>query len=187
LNNSPNSQIYHRRRLGRDYLKTGFYTECWFPENNMRYIALNDGIDTLKQDNDIAPFKNIQGDHQGKGKILIDEVSSETVKLIFDLAKQGLGASRIRNVLIERKVLTPSAYLHKQNPKYFALKFQKAPKSDFYAWTTVAVERILSNEIYIGNITHYKEISVSFKSKKRQPQPPDKWLTVENTHDPIKY
>lgn len=46
-------------RLGRDYLKTGYYTEVYFPENDVRYIAVNDGIDTLKQDNDIAPFKNI--------------------------------------------------------------------------------------------------------------------------------
>lgn len=46
-------------RLGRDYLKTGYYSEIWFPENGVRYIALNDGIDTLKSDNDIAPFKNI--------------------------------------------------------------------------------------------------------------------------------
>ena len=46
-------------RLGRDYLKTGYYTEVYFPENEVRYIALNDGIDTLNQNNDIAPFKNI--------------------------------------------------------------------------------------------------------------------------------
>ena len=44
-------------RLGRDYLKTGYYTEVFFPENNVRYIALNDGIDTINNDNDIAPFK----------------------------------------------------------------------------------------------------------------------------------
>jgi DNA invertase Pin-like site-specific DNA recombinase len=46
-------------RLGRDYLKTGYYTEVYFLENNVRYIALNDNVDTLNQNNDIAPFKNI--------------------------------------------------------------------------------------------------------------------------------
>jgi len=46
-------------RLGRDYLKTGYYTDVYFPENNVRYIAVNDGIDTQMSDNDIAPFKNI--------------------------------------------------------------------------------------------------------------------------------
>jgi len=46
-------------RLGRDYLKTGYYTDIYFPDKNVRYIALNDGIDTINQSNDIAPFKNI--------------------------------------------------------------------------------------------------------------------------------
>lgn len=207
-------------RLGRDYLKTGFYTECWFPENNVRFIALGDGIDTINQGNDIAPFKNIlnelyakdiskkikaafrvkcmRGDHQGAyapfgyrkhpdivGKLLIDEVSSQTVKLIFDLAKQGYGASRIKTVLYERKVLTPSGYLHTIDSKYYAKRFENAPEYEPYAWSTTAVRRVLDNEIYLGNTTHYREVSVSFKSKKRQIQPPDKWVTVENTHEPL--
>ncbi|GHV03075.1 resolvase [Clostridia bacterium] len=46
-------------RLGRDYIKTGFYSEIFFPDNGVRYIAINDGFDSLKSDNDIAPFKNI--------------------------------------------------------------------------------------------------------------------------------
>jgi DNA invertase Pin-like site-specific DNA recombinase len=46
-------------RLGRDYIQTGYYSEVFFVERQVRYIAVNDGIDTLKADNDIAPFKNI--------------------------------------------------------------------------------------------------------------------------------
>lgn len=46
-------------RLGRNYIETGQYTDFYFPNNNVRYIALNDGIDTFHDDNDIAPFKNI--------------------------------------------------------------------------------------------------------------------------------
>jgi DNA invertase Pin-like site-specific DNA recombinase len=46
-------------RLGRDYIQTGFYSECYFPDHDVRYIAINDGFDSLKSDNDIAPFKNI--------------------------------------------------------------------------------------------------------------------------------
>ena len=46
-------------RLGRDYLQTGYYTEQYFPLHNVRYIAVNDGVDTLIDNNDIAPFKNI--------------------------------------------------------------------------------------------------------------------------------
>ena len=46
-------------RLGRDYIQTGYYTEVYFQQKQVRYIAVNDGIDTNREDNDIAPFKNI--------------------------------------------------------------------------------------------------------------------------------
>ena len=49
-------------RLGRDYIQTGYYTEMYFPDKAVRYVAINDGVDTLKADNDIAPFKNILND-----------------------------------------------------------------------------------------------------------------------------
>ncbi|MCH5212405.1 MAG: recombinase family protein [Oscillospiraceae bacterium] len=47
-------------RLGRDYLKVGFYTEVLFVEKNIRFIAINNGIDSANQtDNDFTPFLNI--------------------------------------------------------------------------------------------------------------------------------
>ena len=49
-------------RLGRDYLQTGYYTEVYFPQNHIRYIAVYDGIDTQIGSNEIAPFKNILND-----------------------------------------------------------------------------------------------------------------------------
>ena len=49
-------------RFGRDYIQTGYYTEVLFPEKGIRYISLNDNVDTARQDNDIAPFKNILND-----------------------------------------------------------------------------------------------------------------------------
>ncbi len=46
-------------RLGRDYIMTGYYSEIYFPSKGVRYIAIADDFDSLKKDNDIAPFKNI--------------------------------------------------------------------------------------------------------------------------------
>ena len=47
-------------RLGRDYLKVGFYTEVMFVEKNVRFIAINNGIDSANQtDSDFTPFLNI--------------------------------------------------------------------------------------------------------------------------------
>ena len=49
-------------RLGRDYIQTGHYTDVYFSRKHVRYIAVNDGVDTSRDDNDIAPFKNILND-----------------------------------------------------------------------------------------------------------------------------
>ena len=53
-------------RLGRNYLQTGYLIEDFFPRNSVRYIAMNDGIDTLRENNDIAPFKNILNEMYSK-------------------------------------------------------------------------------------------------------------------------
>ncbi len=52
---------------GRNYLQTGHLIEDFFPRNGVRYIAMNDGIDTLRDNNDIAPpFKNILNEMYSK-------------------------------------------------------------------------------------------------------------------------
>lgn len=45
-------------RLGRNYLKTGELIEIVFPENGVRYIAINDGVDTAREDNEFTPLRN---------------------------------------------------------------------------------------------------------------------------------
>lgn len=71
-------------RLGRDYIMTGYYTELYFPDRNVRYIAINDNIDTLKNDNDIAPFKNILND------IYIRDLSRKIKTSLRHRAMQGM-------------------------------------------------------------------------------------------------
>ncbi len=46
-------------RLGREYLKTGYYTEIVFPMHDVRFIAINDGVDSINGDNEFAPLKNV--------------------------------------------------------------------------------------------------------------------------------
>ena len=53
-------------RLGRNYLQTGTLIEDFFPRHGVRYIAMNDGIDTMRDNNDIAPFKNILNEMYSK-------------------------------------------------------------------------------------------------------------------------
>lgn len=49
-------------RLGRDHLKVGHFTEIYFPMKNVRYIAVNDGVDTANKNNDIAALKNVMNE-----------------------------------------------------------------------------------------------------------------------------
>ncbi len=50
-------------RFGRNYLKVGFYTEMLFPEKGVRFIAINNGVDSQKQgENDFTPFLNIMNE-----------------------------------------------------------------------------------------------------------------------------
>jgi site-specific DNA recombinase len=55
-------------RLGRDYIGTGYYLEKFFPEKNVRYMAVNDGIDTFSNDsnNDMNPFRSVINDMYAK-------------------------------------------------------------------------------------------------------------------------
>lgn len=46
-------------RLGRDYVAVGHYTDSYFPDHNVRFIAVNDSIDSDEGESEIAPFKNI--------------------------------------------------------------------------------------------------------------------------------
>lgn len=72
-------------RLGRDYIKTGFYIENYFPKNNVRYVALTDGIDTYIDNinNDITPFKAIMNDMYAK------DISKKIRSVYREKQKQG--------------------------------------------------------------------------------------------------
>lgn len=77
-------------RLGRDYIKTGYYIENYFPENKIRYVSILDGIDTYNEtvNNDITPFKAILNDMYAK------DISKKIRSVYKEKQKQGefLGA-----------------------------------------------------------------------------------------------
>lgn len=71
-------------RLGRDYIMTGYYSEIYFESKGARYIALADDFDSLKQSNDLAPFKNILNDMYAR------DISKKIKNAKHQRAKQGL-------------------------------------------------------------------------------------------------
>ena len=71
-------------RLGRNYLESGAYIEIFFPEHNVRYIAINDNVDTLKSTTlEITPFRNLLNDMYAK------DISNKIKSAILTRQKQG--------------------------------------------------------------------------------------------------
>lgn len=119
-----------------------------------------------------------------KGKLIPDEDTRWIVEKIFDLAAHGVGYSKIRSTLDKEQVPTP-AWLDYQRYGMFAHIFEGNPESKRHQWTTTNIRVILLNEVYIRHSVHNKQSTISFKNKKKVYNPKDKWLTVENTHEPI--
>ena len=49
-------------RLGSDYLQVGYYTETYFPDRSIRFIAINDCVDSADGENELAPFRNVMNE-----------------------------------------------------------------------------------------------------------------------------
>ncbi len=194
-------------RLGRDYIETGEYIEKWFPEYNVRYIALTDGVDTFKNDNsnnDIIPFKSILNDMYSKdtskkirtslhtmqkegkwvgGKIALGYMKSpqDKNKLIIN-EKEAETVRTIFNMAYSGKRLYDiKNYLIKNNiPTANQIRYNKQT-----FWENRAIKNILKNPIYIGTTIQNKSSRISYKNRKIRPNPKEQWYIVENTHEPI--
>jgi DNA invertase Pin-like site-specific DNA recombinase len=200
-------------RLGRDYILTGHYMERYFPEHRVRYISLLDGIDTGVDStaNDITPFRaimndmyakdiskkirSVKRDKQRKGlfiggkpvygykmhpteknKIVMDENAAPTVQRIFSLALSGMSCRQIAALLNEEHVPTPATYAHLPIPK-------SGPYSGL--WSSERISEMLQNETYLGHMVQGRSVKSSYKSKKCLKQPPENWVIVKNTHQPL--
>lgn len=202
-------------RLGRDYLKTGYYTEVIFPEYDVRFIAINDDVDTSKGSNEFAPFKNIINEWYAKD-------CSKKVKSAFRTKALngeytgGYPAFGYRKDPDDRHHLVPSEHApivkrmfrmalegvscyhiaktleaeQVPTPRAFLCdKYGKyvanAQVKHPYAWAKSTVYQILSNPIYLGKLVSCRYQTRSFKDKRIVPRPEEDWITVDNTHEAL--
>ena len=108
----------------------------------------------------------------------IDKDTAPTVKRIFEMAAyEGYGYNKISNILRNEKILTPTAYIAKCSGK----SYDKEP----YVWNLTTIRIMLENQVYLGHTVNCKKRKISFKSKRVVKQSEDKWIVVENTHEPI--
>ena len=199
-------------RLGRDYIETGHYIEKYFPSKNVRYIAVNDSIDThIENDSDITPFKAVINDmyakdiskkvrtslktKQLKGEFIgshapygykKDETNKH--KLIID-EQTAVVVRRIFQMFIEtQSIMGIMKQLSLEKiPTPSAIKNLKLTQKGVYKglWNDVIIKRILMNPTYIGNLTQNRTRKVSYKVNKFDNLPKNQWITIPDTHEGI--
>ena len=202
-------------RFGRDYIMVGYYTEIFLPQADIRFIAVNDGVDTEYQvDNDFTPFRNIINEWYAK----------DTSKKIRSVLKAKGNSGKHLSVIppfgykkdpndkekwlidddaaqIVRKIFR--MYLDGNNMGSIARKLTEegieTPK--LYAenrgikhykaatypeiWSRISVEYILSNYEYTGCTVNFKTKRKSFKNKKQVIQSKEDWAVFEGTQEAI--
>jgi DNA invertase Pin-like site-specific DNA recombinase len=202
-------------RLGRDYLQTGYYTEVVFPEHETRFIAINDNVDTLKGDNEFAPFKNIINEWYAKDSSRKVRSALRT-KAMNGEYTGGYPAFGYCKNPENRHQLIPDKYAPvvkkmfqmalEGTSCYHIAKWLEAeeiptPRAYLmdeygkyvanervkhpYAWTKGTVQNILSNQNYLGKLVSQRYTTKSFKDKRIVPRPEEDWITVENTHEAL--
>jgi hypothetical protein len=118
---------------------------------------------------------------ENKNQLVIDPYAAKIVRDIFAWKLDGLSQQGIADRLNEISEPSPMEY-KRLSGLNFATSFQVNPKAK---WTAVAVGRILKNPIYAGHLVQGKESTPNYKIKQRFMKPEDKWVWVENTHEPI--
>ena len=97
-------------RLGRDYLQVGLYTDQFFPEHGVRFIAVNDGVDSAEGENEFAPFRNIMNEWYAR-----------------DISRKIRSSQRLRGNAGVPLSLPPYGYVKSpDNPKYWIVDDEAA-------------------------------------------------------------
>lgn len=200
-------------RLGRDYLKTGEYIEIIFPDYDVRYIAINDGVDTFKSENELMAFKNIFIDWYARdtskkiravfkakgqsGKHLSNPIygykHSETDKNLWVIDDEPAEVVRkIFRLCIDgygpakiARILTQEGI---PTPTAYALSQGRDnghKNAKLHRWSGKTISHILDRPEYIGHTVNFRTHKKSYKNKKTVRNPQEEWLIFENTHEPI--
>ncbi len=123
-------------------------------------------------------YRKCDGD---KNRLCPDGYAADIVRKIFAWKLEGMSALAIAQRLNELGILSPMEY-KKAHGEKFSTSFQTKPAAK---WSAVAVNRILSNEVYAGVMVQGKYEQVNYKVKKTVVKPEKDWIRVEGTHEAI--
>ena len=125
----------------------------------------------------VAPY-GYQKSKTVKGKYEVDEEAAEVVRNIFELRSEGYGYCSIVKILNEKGIKSPSAYRYEK-------RIVRNEKMRDVLWKTYAIEDMLRDEVYLGNMVRGKTHSSMHKGEKRHHVPRTEWIVVSGTHEPI--
>lgn len=200
-------------RFARESVEASEYIEKFFPEHNIRFIAVLDNIDTYLDSlaNVLIEFKLYNNQKFAK------DVSEKLKKSKRANMEKGLymgtyppygyikDKNNIGKLIIDKESSTIVKKIYKMFldgktttyiAKYLTSKKIKTPaeyynivpgkKTNMYnIWKRTQISRILKNEVYVGNTTRNVINSTSYKSKKKIKVDKSEWIITENTHEPI--
>lgn len=200
-------------RLGRDYLKTGELIEMTFPDYDVRYIAINDGVDTFKSENELMAFKNIFNDWYARdcskkiravfkakgqsGKHLCPPIygykksdADKNLWVIDDTAAEVV--RKIFKLCIDGYGPTQIARILTEQgvptPTAYALSQGRdngRHNAKLHRWGAQTICHILERLEYCGHTVNFRTRMKSYKVHKIVYNPQDEWLIFENTQEPI--
>ena len=200
-------------RLGRNYLQVGMYTEMIFPQKGVRFIAINDGVDSAQGDNDFAPLRNIFNEwlvrdtskkikavKRSKGmsgkpitsKPVYGYLMDEDENFIIDEEAAPV-VKQIYNLCLAGNGPTKIARMltEQQIPTPGTLEYRRTGSTRRYhpgyecKWATNTVVHLLENREYTGCLVNFKTEKPSYKLKHSIENPLEKQAVFENHHEPI--
>ncbi len=201
-------------RLGRNYLETGTYIEVFFPNHNVRYIAINDGVDSIDNAQmDITPFRNIINEMYAKdtSRKIKSALHARRMQGKYMATTAPFGYQKDEkdhNHLVIDEVTAPVVELifsiaeegvglhticnRLRKAKVLKPSFYKKEmferfmdEEKMYDWDTAYVSKILHNPVYAGNLTVADKPTKTMRSKKRQYIPYAEREIIYGTHEPI--
>ena len=123
-------------------------------------------------------------DPRNRNQLIADPEAAAVVRLIFNLAEQGLGSVSIAAELQTRRIVTPSVYKYQRGDDRFA-RYPALKNGDHCAWCAATIAQMLRDQVYVGTLINLKTETVNYKTKKRMPVPEDRRITIPNAHEAI--
>ena len=202
-------------RLGRNYLQVGFYTEMLFPQKGVRFIAVNDNVDSANgsMDNDFTPLRNLFNEwlvrDTSKKIKAVKRAKGMSGKPVTSKPVYGYLMDEDENFIIDEEAAPVVRQIYslclagngptkiarmlteQQIPTPGTLEYRRTGSTRRYhpgyecKWATNTVVHLLENREYTGCLVNFKTEKPSYKLKHSIENPPEKQAVFENHHEPI--